>query len=133
MTMANTKQWLAELPVASTALRSDPVFVHPGGTALLTFEFERKGVVYRGGLHFQKVRAYRFTSEGHVTPWHIEGTYDTLVEVPGSGWVAELLAAEPTDSWGRWEIRHYMIYIDSAGCFEVAASGWTWMNEERLP
>jgi hypothetical protein len=97
------------------------------------FEFEREGTAYRGGLRFAKVRAYRFRSEGHCTVWHIEGAYDTLAEVSGSEWVGELLAAEPTETWGRWEIRHFMIYIDSAGCFEVGAASWSWLPEERLP
>lgn len=124
---------LAELPVPSTALRTDPVFEHPGGEALLRFEFERDGVAYRGGLRFEKVRAYRFRSEGHVTSWHVRGAYDTLVEVIGSDWVAELLAAEPPEAWGCWEIRHFMIYIDGAGCYEIGAAAWSWVQEERLP
>jgi hypothetical protein len=109
------------------------VFEHPGGEAVLRFEFERDGEAYRGALRFQKVRAYRFRAEGHVTLWHVDGTYDTLVEVTGSDWVAELLAAEPAETWGHWKIRHFMIYIDSAGCFEIAAAGWSWDQEERLP
>jgi hypothetical protein len=46
-------------------------------------------------------------------------------------WVAELLAAEPAETWGRWEIRHFMIYIDSAGCYEIGAAGWSWVQEGR--
>jgi hypothetical protein len=130
---AGEKVPLAKLPVPSTALRTDPVFEHPGGEALLRFEFERDGVAYRGGLRFEKVRAYRFRTEGHVTSWHVQGVYDTLVEVTGSDWVAELLAAEPAETWGRWEIRHFMIYIDSAGCYEIGAASWSWAQEERLP
>jgi hypothetical protein len=67
------------------------VFEHPGGEALLRFEFERNGAACRGGLRFEKVRAYRFRSEGHCTTWHVEGVYDTLAEVSGS----EKVAAEP--------------------------------------
>jgi hypothetical protein len=124
---------VAELPVPSTALRTDPVFEHLGGEAVLRFEFEWDGRSYRGGLRFEKVRAYRFRAEGHVTAWHVEGAYDTMVEVTGSGWAAELLAAEPAETWERWEIRHFMIYIDSAGCCEIGAAGWSWEQEERLP
>ena len=123
---------LATLPVASTSFTSDPVFEHPGGEALLRLTFERDGVGFSGGLRFEKVRAYRFRSEGHCTAWHVEGVYDTLAEVAGSEWVDELLAAEPPETWDRWEIRHFMVYIDGAGCFEVAAESWTWMAEERL-
>lgn len=123
---------LAVLPVPSTSFTTDPVFEHPGGEALLRFEFERDGVAYRGGLRFEKVRAYRFRSEGHCTAWQVEGVYDTLADVADSEWVNELLAAEPPETWGRWEIHHFMIYIDSAGCFEIGAESWTWIAEERL-
>jgi len=123
---------LATLPVPSTSLLSDPVFEAPGGEAMLRFEFERDGEIYRGGLRFENVRAYRFRSEGHCTLWHVEGVYDTLTEVSGSSWVGELLAEEPAETWGRWVIRHFMIYLDSAGCFEVGAESWSWLPEERL-
>lgn len=124
---------LATLPAASTSFLSDATFEHPGGKALLRFEFERDGAAYWGGLRFEKVRAFRFRAEGHCTVWHVEGVYDTLAEVFGSEWVSELLAAEPAETWGRWEIRHFMIYIDSAGCYEVAAESWSWLPEERSP
>jgi hypothetical protein len=124
---------LATLPVPSTSFLSDPVFEDLGGDALLRFEFDRDGVAYRGGLRFEKVRAYRFRSEGHCTAWHVEGVYDTLAEVSGSEWVSELLDAESAGSRGRWEIHHFMIYVDSAGCFEVGAASWSWLLEERLP
>lgn len=126
------KSPLASLPVPSTSFTTDAVFEHPGGEALLRFEFERGGVAVRGGLRFEKVRAYRFRSEGHCTAWHVEGVYDTLAEVAGSEWVRELLAAEPPETWGRWNIHHFMLYIDSAGCFEVASESWSWIAEERL-
>jgi hypothetical protein len=128
----STKVPLAALPVPSTSFLSDAVFEHPGGEAWLTFEFSRDGVAYRGGLGFARVRAFRFRSEGHCTPWHVAGTYDTLAEVVESPWVRELLAAEPTETGGHWDIHHFMIYIDSAGCYEIGAASWSWLTEERI-
>jgi hypothetical protein len=128
-----TKKALATLPVASTALLSDATLEHPGGEVMLRFEFERDGGVIRSGLRFEKVRAFRFRAEGHCTAWHVEGTYDTLTEVSDSVRVGELLAAEPAEVWGRWEIRHFMIYIDGSGCYEIAAASWSWLPDERLP
>jgi hypothetical protein len=122
---------LATLPVPSTSLASDPVFEHPGGEALLRLEFQRGRVKMRGGLRFEKVRAFCFRAEGHCTVWHVEGAYDTLVEVTPSAWVADLLRAEPGETWGRWEIRHFMVFVDGAGCYEVAAETWSWLPEEE--
>jgi hypothetical protein len=121
---------VAVLPVPSTSFSSDVVFEHPGGEAVLRFEFERDGAAYRGGLRFEKVRAYRFRSEAHCTAWHVEGVYDTLAEVSSSEWVSELLAADSAD---QWEIHHFMLYVDSAGCYEIGAESWSWLPEERLP
>lgn len=123
---------LGVLPVASTSFTSEVTFEYPGGEAFLRFEFWRDGGLSRGGLRFEKVRAYRFRAEGHCTAWHVDGVYDTIAEVVGSSWVADLLAAEPADTGGRWEIHHFMLYVDSAGCFEVAAAAWSWLPEERI-
>lgn len=131
--MASRKAPLAVLPVpSSTSFTTEPVFEHPGGEALLRFEYERDGADYRGGLRFERVRAYRFRAEGHCTAWHVEGAYDTLAEVSDSEWVSELLAAEPSETWGRWEIRHFILYVDSAGCYEIGAQAWSWLPEERV-
>lgn len=130
MTASSEKRPLATLPVPSTSLLSDATFEHPGGEALLRFEFEREGVASRGGLRFEKVRSYRFCAEGHCTAWHVTDVYDTLAEVQDSEWVDELPAAEPSETSGRWDVHHFMVYIDSVGCFEVAAAAWSWLPEE---
>lgn len=123
---------LASLPVPSTSITSHVRFEYPGGDALLRFDFYRDETPYATGIRFEKVRAYRFRAESHCTAWHINGVYDTLAEVTGSDWVAELHMAESPSAWGRWEIHHFMIYVDSAGCFEVAAGSWSWLPEESL-
>lgn len=125
------KQPLITLPIASTALEADPVFIHPGGHAELRYEFEREGVLVRTGLRFERVRAFRFRSEGHCTAWHVQGAYDTLVEVQRSAWVAELLEAEPSETWGHWELHHFLLFLDSVGAFEVAAEAWSVLPESR--
>lgn len=97
------------------------VFTHPGGDAELVCTYEREGSMYAGGFRFQRVRAYRFRAEAHCTPWHVEGAYDALVEVAPSVWVAELRAASPAGAPWPWPIRHFLIYVDDAGAYEVAA------------
>ena len=85
--------------------------------------------MYAGGLRFERVRAYRFRAEGHCTSWHVEDAYDTLVEIDHSDWIAELLAAEPPETGGRWKVRHFLIYIDGSGAYEVAAETCDWLRE----
>jgi hypothetical protein len=126
---AAAKRVIGPLSPPPSAYTEDVVFTHPGGDAELRCTYERDGAMVAGGLRFKRVRAYRFRAEGHCTPWHIEGAYDTLVEVEQSEWVGELLAAEPSETWGQWKIRHFLIYLDGAGAYEVAAEDVEWLPE----
>ena len=128
MSDVGVKRVIGEFPPSPSAYTEDAVFTHPGGDAELRCTYERDGSMYAGGLRFTRVRAYRFRAEGHCTLWHIEDAYDTLVEVERSSWVAELLADEMTGS--QWKIRHFLIYIDDAGAYEVAAEDCEWLPEE---
>lgn len=121
---------LGQISTPSTAITSDVVAVLEGGALRLRFQFDREGVLLSSGLVFWKVRAHQWRAESHCTAWHIEGAYDTIVEVEDSPWVAELLMAEPAETWGRWVIRHFMVFLDSVGCFEVAAESWELLPEE---
>jgi hypothetical protein len=89
--------------------------------------------MYIGGLRFERVRAYRYRAEGHCTPWHIEDAYDTLVEVEPSTWLADLLAAEPSGISRGWKLRHFLIFIDGAGAYELAAEDVEWLVEQDAP
>ena len=114
-----------ELPVPSTALEGSILFVDKGAEVTLVARFRENGKGRRTELSFSKVRAYRQRAEVHCTPAHIEGAYDTLVEVRESAWVAELLRDTP-DRWRKaWLMRHFMIFIDSSGCYEVVAENWS--------
>jgi hypothetical protein len=124
------KRPIGPLSPPPSAFTEDVPFILPGGGAEICCTYERNGSMYVGGLRFKGVRAYKFRAEGHCTPWHVEGAYDTLVEVEHSDWVADLLAAEPGETRGRWKIRHFLIYIDSAGAYEVAAEDCEWLPEQ---
>jgi hypothetical protein len=120
------------LPVPSTSFTSDVVLEAPGGYVALFFEFRRDGEAYRGGVRFEKTRAYQFRTESLCTAWHVEGVYDTIAEVVGSSWVGELIAAEHAGMPEPSDLHHYMLYVDSAGCFEFAAASWALLAEERI-
>lgn len=129
MNGVGVKRVIGPLSPEPSAFTEDVEFVHPGGGAELRCRYERDGSMYAGGLRFSRVRAYRFRAEGHCVPWHVEDAYDALVEVEHSDWVAELLAAEPSETAGRWTIRHFLIYIDGSGAYEVAAEACEWLPE----
>lgn len=123
----NSKKPLCQVPVPSTEFE--------GTTRLsgniLHFQYCRNGVLYRSGIRFTQMPATRTRAERCCTAWHIENAYDTLVEVEGSSWVEEI-RADTTEQWrGKWEMHHFMIYLDSAGCFEVIAASWEVLPEEQ--
>jgi len=71
-------------------------------------------------IRFERMRAYRFRSDSHCTTWHM-GAYDKLCEVQSSDWIHEL-KSDSRPPWDEhWIMRHFVIYFDGAGCFEVVA------------
>lgn len=123
------KRRLWETPEPSTASVSGFVrFTTDGRDVELRFDYDRDGDSYSAGLSFRSVRAFRHRAELYLTEWHITDAYDALVEVTPSEWIAELVAAAPADRRGDWNMRHFMITLDSAGCYEVVAADW-----EALP
>jgi hypothetical protein len=117
-----------ELPYPSTELE-DVRFSEGGdGSVGLDLLHYQGGTLYRLGLRFDRVRAYRHRAESHCTVAHIEA-YDALMEVEDSEWVAELLEAMPADMRDDFEMHHFMIYLDSSGCYEVVAESWRALPE----
>jgi hypothetical protein len=130
MSSVGFKRVIGPLSPPPSAFTETAIFTHPGGDAELRCTYERNGSMYAGGLRFYRVRAYQFRAESHCTLWHIEDAYDTLVEVDQSEWVGDLRAAEPSGIPSGWTIRHFLIYIDGAGAYEVAAEDFEWLPEE---
>src|SRR5690349_9741705 len=115
---------LLELPSPSTELVG-PVELHDSGENLrIVFPFPQSttGIVELG---FSRVRAYRHLAEVHSSASQIESSYDALVEVLESRWVEEVRASTPERWRGRWVIRHFMIYADSNGVYDVLAESWS--------
>jgi hypothetical protein len=130
--MGQLKRPLAEITTPSTAITGSTVLTLAGGGLTLRWEFDRDGFIYRAGLRFGGVRAHRHRAESYCTAWHIEGVYDTVAQIDGSEWVAELTDAQPVDRRGRFPMNHYMIYLDSAGCYEVVGADWALLPDEYV-
>jgi hypothetical protein len=124
------KKPLYAVPVASTGFDGGGAYMLLG---TIRYNYEREGVHYRSGIRFKRPGVTRTHSESFSRVWHIEGSYDTLVEIENSPWVEEL-QADTADTQRRlgqkWEMHHYMIYLDSSGTFEVIAESWEALPEE---
>ncbi len=126
----NDKTPLYQTRVPSTDFASDARVCPLAGSRMLCFDYNRNGIVYRSGIRFHWVLATRTRSERCCTEWHIQGAYDTLVEIRDSSWVDELRADTPVRWRDEHEMHHYMIYLDSVGCLEVVAKSWEEIPEE---
>jgi hypothetical protein len=130
--MGMKKIKLYTLSEPSTSSYSDVRAEFDAGNFMLRFDFDREGAPFHGGLHFVNLRAVRYHGESHCLLWHIEDAYDTLVEIVDSEWTAEMRKAQPESKY-NWDMDHFMIYLDSAGCYEVAASSWRALIEQKGP
>jgi hypothetical protein len=113
-----------ELPVPSTSLDGAVEVRDLDAGVTISFDFWRDGKKHRGAIEFRKVRAYRFRAEIHCTAEQVEDAYDTLVEVKESSWAAEIRADTEPRWRNTWVLRHFMIYFDSDGCYELLADAW---------
>jgi hypothetical protein len=114
-----------ELPVPSTAIEGSIELFDRGAQVTLVAHFREGQQRQRTELSFSKVRAYRQRAEAHCTAAHIEGAYDTLVEITASEWIGDLQRDTADRYRNKWVMRHFMIYFDSNGCYEVIADDWS--------
>lgn len=120
----DSKSPIFEIPIPSTGIIGSVRFEDVGSSGRLFFDSRGPSGMRRCTLVFAKVRAHRHRGEVHCTKWHIEDAYDTLVEVKSSSWVIEM-AADTAAGWkNEWALHHFMIYLDSAGSYEILAASW---------
>jgi hypothetical protein len=124
MTTMVTKIKLGEIPVASTSFMRDVTLSFDGASLRLQFEFQQNGRTREGSLVFRGARAHCHRAEGVSTAWQVEDAYDTICEVAGSAWLSEVLELSNSRGHPDPDLRHFMIYLDSAGSFEVLARSW---------
>lgn len=115
---------LLEIPGPSTSMYGEPLIRDngEGGIILIFDQRTLEGENKRVKITFTYNRAMQWRAEGHCTVWHIEGCYDTVVRVENSEWIKSIINDVP-DWYEQWKkdfiLNHYMIYLDSFGCFEV--------------
>jgi hypothetical protein len=129
--MMNEKKQLYKIPIASTGFTSEAYWNDKSVTPGIHFEYvdDDTDAIRQGGIVFRRVAAYRHRAERCCKVWHIDA-YDTLVEVENSSWVDEI-HADTQELWrNKWEMHHYMIYLDSVGCFEIIAESWEALQKE---
>jgi len=122
----SSKISLYQVPVPSTQFMREADLCGD----VIRFGYCKQELIYKGGIRFNRILATRTRAERCCTSWHIEIAYDTLVEVEESPWIEEMRAAIDVNWRDRWQMHHYMIYLDSVGCFEIIAESWEAIPEE---
>lgn len=111
------EMWI--FPVPSTQIYHGVNMLYPGANAILLFDYHKNDHIYKAGIKFEMVRAFRHLSEGFG---FLEGAYDTLVEVENSKWSDELSKVNPfLEKNYNYKLRHFAIYLDSNGLYEFIA------------
>ena len=118
-----------ELPVPSTESIHDARLNQFGKVVILRFDYYRDSKAKRSGIRFGEVMALKTRGERACTSWHIR-PYDKLTEVVDSEWAQQMMVELPSQYRSSFEHRHFMIYLDSSGCFEVLAKDFEVLPEE---
>ena len=124
----NTKIPLYQPPCSSTSF-INVAFLAPKSEISYQY-YDENNKLCRETIRFQHIRALEWRTEKTCTIWHVENTYDTLCEVSESSWLKKI--NQDTDEFWRdkWQMRHFIIYLEDIGCLEIIAENWLHHIEE---
>jgi hypothetical protein len=100
------------LPCRSQEFNEGPRIQQSSGTLVIAYDFETDAGYSWEELTFTGVAAFGFTAARYCTEDQVRA-YDKLEEV-SSDWARHLSDVSP-------DARHYRIYFDDVGCYEVLA------------
>jgi hypothetical protein len=111
--MSATTVW--QLPCMSQEFDQGPKIRQEAGDELIiSYDFEQETGTYGWEeMTFIGVAAFSFTAAPYCSEEQV-GAYDKLQELGESEWIARLSNSPPA-------LRHYRIYFDDIGCYEVLA------------
>lgn len=105
------------LPVRSQEFEQGPRLELKGSDLELLYDFRTEsGDIGWETITFPSVAAYGFVAYEHCSADQALA-YDRVVEVPNSTWLASLSRLNSST-------KHFRIFFDEIGCYEIAASGF---------
>ena len=109
------------LPFSTAECDVGPIVECRPGQVEMRYDAEGHGEITWTVLRFEAWAAVRFTPDPACGAWMI-AAYSNVREVDPSPWLAELRAAttDPTAAL-RPDLRHFFVYFDHVGCWEVLA------------
>jgi hypothetical protein len=114
--------WL--MPFKSQEFERGPELTQRRGDAALRLDYETESGLYELlVVQFTGVEAIRFTAWRYCSPDQIHA-YDRLQEVSASEWIR----GSPDLPGG---IKHFRIFFDESGCYELLATGFSILLSQR--
>jgi len=135
--MKTKELWRFPVPSAG-GIAKNVKLIYPdeNANALLLFDYYDSSTydvtghdeVFNSGILFDMAQAHRHSSEKFTVS--LMDAYDRLVEIVDSGWVAELkkINSQIADFWN---IKHYVIFLDSYGLYEFIASDYKILETKK--
>ncbi len=119
---------LFEIPYPSTsAVESHCFYEGPNGVQLTIDCHDVDAPLVRSTITVHSCRAIRTLAELYCKRWHLQA-YDAVCEIEDSPWAGELAKATPSGWENWWVLKHFMLYLDSMGCYEFIAESVTIEN-----
>lgn len=128
--METKKRW--KFPVPSGGHIGKVQFIHKVTDVLMCFDYlDDDDKAFHGGISFKTIYAYKNATEMFYD-YTLKGTYDTLVEYTNSEWLKKLAEKNP-ESAQLLKIRHFAIYLEDYGLYEVIASDFKILEIKEGP
>jgi hypothetical protein len=111
---------LIRLPRSTAECEFGPVVEHRPGHVTLRYDAEDPDGIVWTVLEFAMVIATRFTPDPACASWMVNA-YSRVCEVEDPSWLDELRTATTGSSVLPASARHFVVYFDHVGCWEVLA------------
>lgn len=113
---------IVKLPLDTAECESGPIVEFRGGCLTLSYDAEGEhGAVVWATLRYRMVLAVRFTPDPACEAWMV-GADSRVCEVDDSDWSRQIRTiARERGTVLSASARHFVIYFDHVGCWEVLA------------
>jgi hypothetical protein len=112
---------VVRLPFSTAECDVGPITEHRPGLVTIRYDAEGEGGVIWTTLSFTAALTMRFTPDLACSAWMVEA-YSKVCEVEDSDWIRDLQLAAANHSWElRAGSRHFFVYFDHIGCWEILA------------
>jgi hypothetical protein len=108
---------IIQLGEFDTGLYAGCEFYHADGNGYITVHVDEYG---NKTIEFKKIRFHRFTALPNCTSRQVSAYFE-LKEVERSEELAEYIKKDQSSAKAYSSLRHFIIFLDETGCFEVFA------------